>query len=104
MPVFAPMPIASVRTALTANAGVRRICRRAKRTSWPMAQAGISFPDRRPCELAERAERGLRRVQSEPEILVGERRVDVGRLVPVRIPADADLCAALVFAQADRRN
>ena len=33
MPVFAPIPIASVSTALIENAGARRICRRAKRMS-----------------------------------------------------------------------
>ena len=51
---------------------------------------------------ATRRQRRLRGVQPEPEVLVRERGVQVGRLVPVRIPAAADLHAALVLAQADR--
>ena len=39
MPVLAPMPSASVRTALAANAGARRIWRSAKRTSCPMDES-----------------------------------------------------------------
>ena len=63
-----------------------------------------SFLDARAGQLRDRRERRLGGVQAEPEVLVGERREDVGRLVPVRIPAGADLRAALVLAQADRRR
>ena len=59
---------------------------------------------RRAGQLRDRPQRRLRGVQAEPEILVGVRREHVGRLVPVRIPAAADLRAALVLAQADRRD
>ena len=55
-------------------------------------------------QRADRAERRLRRVEAEPEILVGVSREHVGRLMPLRIPAAADLRAALVLAQADRRR
>src|SRR3954466_4517688 len=44
MPVLAPMPSASVSTALSANAGARRIWRNAKRTSWPIDDI-ITSPD-----------------------------------------------------------
>ena len=63
---------------------------------------GGLLAQRRARQLRDRAERRLRRVQAEAEILVGVGREDVGRLVPVRIPAGADLRAALVLAQADR--
>src|SRR6185436_14881943 len=59
---------------------------------------------RRARQRADSPERCLRRVQPQTEILVGVRRKDVGRLVPLRVPAVADLRAALVFAQADGRD
>lgn len=44
------------------------------------------------------AERRLRRVQAEPEILVVEIRVDVGRLMSMRIPTAADMHAGASIA------
>src|SRR4029453_13707866 len=55
-------------------------------------------------QLGDRAERRLRRIETQGGVLIGERGVDVGDLVPVRIPAAADLRSALVLAQADRRH
>ena len=55
-----------------------------------------------PVSRRDRAQRRLRGVEAEPEILVVVGGEHVGRLVPLRIPAAADLHAALVFAQADR--
>src|SRR5580765_7273888 len=63
-----------------------------------------SLLDRRAGQLADRAKGCLGRVQAEAEVLVAEGREHVGRLVPVRIPAAADLRTALVLAQADRRH
>src|SRR6478609_5066338 len=60
--------------------------------------------DRRAGQLADRPQRRLRRVQAKAEILVAERGEHVRGLVPVRIPAVADLRAALVLAEADRGN
>jgi len=55
-------------------------------------------------QLREGCEGGLRRVQAETEVLVGEGSEDVRGLMPVRIPARSDLRAALVLAHADRRD
>src|SRR2546428_8575180 len=60
--------------------------------------------DRGAGQCADGAECRLRAVQTETEIFVGVRGEDVGRLMPLRIPAGADLRAALVLAQADRGN
>src|SRR5882672_134738 len=46
-------------------------------------------------EHADRAKRGLRRVQTQTKVVVGVRRVEIRRLVPLRIPARPDLRAAL---------
>src|ERR1051325_12071580 len=51
----------------------------------------LLFLDRQPGELRDTSERRLRRVQTEPEIFVGESRIEIGRLMPVRIPAVANL-------------
>src|SRR5580704_10289698 len=45
-----------------------------------------SFLDRRGGQLSDPSEGRLGGVQAEFEVLVAVRRVDVGRLVPVRIP------------------
>ena len=42
-------------------------------------------------QLRNRRQRCLRRVETESEVLVGIRREDIGRLVPVRIPAHPHL-------------
>ena len=55
-------------------------------------------------ELRQAAERRLRGVEAEAEILVAERRVHVRRLVPVRVPPGANLATALVLAEADGRD
>ena len=60
------------------------------------------FPDRRAGQIRDCRQRRLRRVQTEPEIRVRVRREHIGRLMPLRIPAGADLRAALVLADADR--
>jgi hypothetical protein len=52
--------------------------------------------------IRDGGERRLGRVQAEAEILVRVGGEYVGRLVPLRIPAVADLDAALVLANADR--
>src|SRR5688572_2377468 len=62
------------------------------------------FPERGAGELRDRAERRLDGVEAEAEVLVREGRVEVGRLVPVRVPAGAGVHATLVLAQADRGN
>src|SRR5437588_9539833 len=59
---------------------------------------------RRSDESGERSQGGLGRIEAEPEVLVAVGGVQVGRLMPVRIPARPDLGAALVFAQTDRRH
>src|SRR5262245_31224651 len=53
-------------------------------------------------EAAYGAECRLRRVEPEQEILVGVGGEKIGRLVPLGIPAAADVRATLVLAQADR--
>src|SRR5712664_5009946 len=55
-------------------------------------------------ETGERRERRLRGVQPEPKVRVVVGRVEIGGLVPVRVPPCPDLRAALVFAQADGRH
>src|SRR5205823_8204451 len=63
----------------------------------------ISYSDK-DFQPRQRCKRRLRRIQAEPKVLVAVGGVEIGGLVPVRIPARADLRAALVFAQADRRH
>ena len=55
----------------------------------PVTDTGIGI--RRAGQPGNGAERRLRGVQPEAKILVGERRVHIRRLVPVRIPPGADL-------------
>src|SRR5450432_682401 len=55
-------------------------------------------------ERRDGAERGLRGIQSESKILVGIGGVEIGWLVPLRVPAAPDLRATLVLAKADRRH
>src|SRR6266576_2061219 len=62
------------------------------------------LPNRRPNQPRERRERRLRGVQPEPKVRVVIRRVEIGGLVPIRVPPCPDLRAALVLAQADRRH
>ena len=59
--------------------------------------------NRRAGQLTNSAERRLRRREAEHEVLVGERREHVGRLMVRRIPVAADLRSAFVLAQAERR-
>ena len=69
------------------------------------ADLGYRGPDEcRPSQLGYRGQRRLRGVQAQPEIVVAVRPEEVGRLVPVGVPAGADVHAALVLAQADRRR
>src|SRR5262252_10850365 len=68
------------------------------------AWAPQSLPQRRASEPRHSRQRRLGGVEAEAEILVVVGGVDIGRLVPLWIPAAADLHAALVFAQADRRD
>jgi hypothetical protein len=99
---------ARVRAAVAAlrGAAARTVTRRGRRPRGRRARrrrlARRGRGERRPGELAHRAERGLRGVEAEAEVLVAERREQVGGLVPVRVPAVAHLRAALVLAQADR--
>jgi hypothetical protein len=58
-----------------------------------------SLFDRRFRQLTDGAERRLRRRQSEHEVLVGERRQHVDRLMMGRIPVPADLRTAFVLTQ-----
>src|SRR6266699_4216681 len=76
-------------------------------TSKPKRQGELqvaSLLRRRSNQSGERCQGGLGRVQAEPEVLVVVGGVQVGRLMPVRIPARPDLGPALVFAQTDRRH
>src|SRR5256885_2117730 len=57
--------------------------------------------ERRAGQLRDRAERRLRGVQPEAKILIVIGGVNVGRLMPLGIPAVADLRAALVLPRAD---
>src|SRR6266511_623128 len=103
MAALAPMPSASVRTTVIASPLARKSDRRAKRRSLRKVMApGVSFLDLRACQCCDGAERRLRSVQAQTEILVGVRCEHVGRLMPLRIPATSDLRTALVLAQADR--
>src|SRR6185312_14657082 len=64
----------------------------------------LLLDDLRTSQFGDRAERRLRRIQPEPEVCVAVRLVEIRRLMPLRIPAGADLCAALVLAKTDRWN
>ena len=66
---------------------------------YTLSVAVALLPHLRAGELRDARQRRLRGVQPEHEVLVGERGVDVGGLVPVRIPATADVYAAFVLAQ-----
>src|SRR5215211_3610841 len=54
------------------------------------------------CKLRYGTQCGLRGVQPQSEVVVVVRGVNVRRLVPLWVPARADLRAALVLAQRDR--
>src|SRR5688572_17224359 len=71
----------------------------ARWTRWVLSLRLLLHP--RAGEFGDGAERRLRGVQAEQEILVAEVRIDIGRLMPMRIPAAADMHAALVLAQRD---
>src|SRR5262245_23624400 len=47
----------------------------------------------RACQLRDSSERRLGGVQPEREVLVGERLEQIGRLMPVRVPARAGMHA-----------
>src|SRR5207237_9981081 len=64
---------------------------------WPLLR-------RRSDEARERRQGGLGRIQAEPEVLVAVGGVQVGRLMPVRVPPRSDLGAALGLGQTDRRQ
>src|SRR5437773_1488063 len=70
----------------------------------PACAIAALFLHGRTRQLRNGTERGLCRVQTKPKILVGVRREQVGGLMPLRVPPGADLLAAFVLAQADRRN
>src|SRR6266516_6874050 len=76
-------------------------------TSKPKHQAELQVAwllRRRSNESRERSQGSLRCIEAEPEVLVAVGGVQVGRLMPVGIPAHPDLGPALVLAQTDRRH
>jgi hypothetical protein len=77
---------------------------RHSRSRWPSVDGSCLPYERDAGQLTERAERRLRRVEPESEILVAIRGVQVRRPVPVRAPPRTDLRPALVLAQTDRRH
>ena len=60
-------------------------------------------PDGRTCQARHRAQRRLRGVEAEAEILVAVGDEDIGRLVPLWIPAVPYLDPAFVLAETDGR-
>src|SRR2546426_2841066 len=62
------------------------------------------LPNRRPNQPRERRERRLRGVQPEPEDRVVIGRIEIGGLVPVRIPPCPDLRAAFATAARGMRG
>jgi len=68
----------------------------------PACAIAALFLHGRTRQLRNGTERGLCRVQTKPKILVGVGREHVRGLMPLRVPAGADLRTPLVFAQADR--
>src|SRR5688500_10419905 len=92
---------------VSAGATPRRTCRAAhwaggsSPCTW-VARNSALLLYRGPGELRERCERRLRRVQAKAEVLVAERREDVGWLMPVGVPSGADLTPTLVLTQAHR--
>src|SRR5436309_16124330 len=81
-----------------------RILTRGPGDAQPLCCALHGLLDRRSGETGGRRNRRLRGVQPEPKVRVVIGRIDVGGLVPVRVPPCPDLCAAVATAARGMRG